>query len=53
MRIVLSAVISPDVTLDVVPAVLPEAPGGIALRFELYDGPILLHADRRGGRLVV
>jgi hypothetical protein len=40
MRIVLSAVISPDVTLDVVPAVLPEARGGIALRFELYDGPI-------------
>jgi hypothetical protein len=39
-ELVLSAVISPDVTLDVVPAVLPEAPGGIALRFELYDGPI-------------
>jgi hypothetical protein len=40
MSIVLFAVTSPDVTLDVVPAVLPEAPGGIALRFELYEGPI-------------
>jgi hypothetical protein len=40
MSIVLSAVISPDVTLSVEPAVLPEAQGGVALRFGLYDGPI-------------
>ena len=38
--IILSAVISPNVTLDVGPAALPEAAGGVALRFGLYDGPI-------------
>lgn len=40
MSIVLSAVISPDVTLGVSPAALPDAAGGVALRFALYDGPL-------------
>jgi hypothetical protein len=40
MTIILSAHISPDLTLEVRSAGLPGTAGGIALRFTLHDGPI-------------
>ena len=40
MSIVLSEVISPNVTLHVTSAGLPTGAGGVALRFTLNDGPI-------------
>ena len=40
MPIILSEVISPNVTLDVGSAGLPTGAGGVALRFTLTDGPI-------------
>ena len=40
MPIVLSQVISPNVTLEVKSAGLPSGAGGVALRFALHDGPI-------------
>ena len=40
MPIVLSEVISPNVTLEVKSAGLSSGAGGVALRFALHDGPI-------------
>ena len=40
MPVVLSAVISPNVTLEVTGAGLPSGAGGVALRFTLHDGPL-------------
>ena len=40
MPIILSEVVSPNVTLDVGSAGLPTGKGGVALRFGLHDGPI-------------
>ena len=50
MPIILSQVISPDVTLEVNSAGLPTGAGGLALRFALPDGPLAftLTARRRG-----
>lgn len=41
MTITLTTTGSRDVTIDIEPAALPEAAGGIAIHCGLYDGPLI------------